>query len=372
MNKADLKSVAIMIGFYAIMCLLALLIFAYAAYADNKDYKYLDSCFRKMETAYMKEINFNGQKFYPDKVVKGPRVLDQKEHIWTIRNASINNYGIDMSAPSWDDAHNFQTFRTFNMDNINFYNCDIGILIQGSHRSHFNQLSAYGCRVGGRFELCLEGMAFQLQAHTFRDTGFYIGWCFSLPGSNRENSQSNNFRIYGFRSYGSGTGTALIYNCVYGGLVEGLCDEGWGCDVFLLVNATNSTTMKSFTARQFGDIECHNNECVVKVIGNGTKVYLSDFYVQSHNCLVSGEGNSSSIFVSGMGDTNVDVTFSNLGKGTNTLWWNFQNFKAKNGSIYNDSNWLIDSKHSKPNPYSPGQTTNNSGSNRLYEIPPFD
>jgi hypothetical protein len=368
-NKGDVKAIGILLMF---LITIMICLIAFSAKADNRDYKYLDSCFRKMETVYMKKIDFNGRQFYPDKKVKGPRDLDKKEHVWTITNASFNNFGIDMSATSWDDAHNTQTFRTFNMEHINFYNCDVGIIIQGSHRSHFDQVSAYGCRVGGYFELCLEGMATQLQAHTFRDTGFYVGWCFNLAGANRENSQSNNFKIYGFRSYGAGTGTALIYNCVYGGVVEGLCDEGYGCDVFLLIDAANSTTMKLFKASGFGDIECHNNEAVVKVIGNGTWVYLEDFYVQVANCLVSGQGNSSTIFVKGLPDTNVDITFSNLGQGVNSLWWKFEEFKAKNGTIYNDANWLIDKNHSKPPPYAPGQTTNNSGSNRLYEIPAFN
>mgnify|MGYP003336029446 CR=1 FL=1 len=369
-NKGDAKALAVLILFMIALFTVVMLI-AVNCDAANKDYRYLDSTFRKMETVAMKEVNFNGRQFSPDAPVKLPKVTDQKNHVWTIRNLIVVGNGLDGSATNWEDAHNYQTFRTINIENATFYNCDVGLIIQGSHRSYFKQLSFYDCRVGARFQLCLEGMATELQAHLFKDTGIYVGWGFNMAGANRENSQSNNFRIYGFRSYGIGTGTALIYNCVYGGLVEGLCDEGWGCDVFLLIDATNSTTMKSFTARQFGDIECHNNDCVVKVIGNGTRVYLSDFYFQVANIVVSGGGNNSSIYISQLMNTNVDLKYKNAGTGVNTLWWRFEDVDAKNGSIYNDANWVIDAKNSKPNPYAVGQTTNNSGSSRLYEVPPF-
>lgn len=382
MKAAIKKTVEIIITVIVlalIICMGFLLVMAKPAKAQNKDYQFLDSTFRAMEIKKAGgQYDGKGRVFYPDRNVNLPRVLpDNKTKVYVIENITVYNSGLISESATWNDLHNYQTNLTFILRNINFYNSKTGLVIEGSHRSSFYNLSFYNCNTGARFILCLEGYAEQLQSHQTTDTGIYIGYG-TCQGCTNYNSQSNNFRINGYRDYGTGTGYGLIYHGVSGGIVTSLTNEGGGRDVFLQVNARGSNFMKDFTASNF-HIETPNKKCVIEALPNGSKFHFNTIYPQCGNVVIRGEG-LGSIYVSGIvynpnnpgpGGKHATNMFQNLSGSSGSLWWNFQDSEVYNRSIYDDGNWIIDSKSTKPRPYSTGQTTNNSGSNRLYEIPCF-
>jgi len=361
---AAILFILLMIGFVVLLTL--------PAKSANKDYRFLDSTFRAMEAKPAGGFyDGKGRVFYPDANVALPRIgTDNKTKTFLINNITVYNYGLIATAVDWVDMHNCQTNRTFILNNVNFYNqANIGLLIEGSHRSTFNNLSFYNCRVGAKFILCLEGYATQLQTHQTKDTGVFVGYG-NCNGCTNYNSQSNNFRIEGFRDYGTGKGIALIYKGVSGGVVTSLTNEGHGRDVFLQVDASGSNFMKDFTASHF-HIECFNQTAVIEAKPNGSKFYFSDFFPQAANTIISAKG-LGSIYVQSIYyiPTNGNK-FQNLSGESGSLWWQFTDCEATNRTIYNDANWIIGNGSTKPRPFAPGQTTNNSGSNRLYEIPCF-
>lgn len=356
--------ILLMIGFVVLLTM--------PSKAANKDYAFLDSTFRAMEKKPAGGFyDGKGRVFYPDANVALPRIgADNKTKTFVINNITVYNFGLIGTAVDWNDMHNYQTNRTFIFNNVNFYNqSNTGLIIEGSHRSTFNNLSFYNSRVGAKFILCLEGYATQLQTHQTKDTGVFVGYGI-CNGCTNYNSQSNNFRINGFRDYGTGKGIALVYKGVSGGVVTSLTNEGGGRDVFLQVDATNSNFMKDFSASHF-HVECYNKTAVIQALPNGSKFYFSDFFPQAANTLVSGKG-LGSIYVNSVYyiPTNGNK-FQNLSGENGSLWWQFTDCEATNRTIYNDANWIIGNGSTKPRPFAPGQTTNNSGSNRLYEIPCF-
>ena len=365
--KKTFEIIAAILFLSIIIALLVLL--AMPAKANNKDYVFLDSTFRAMEQKKAGGIyDGKGRVFYPDKNVQLPRILsDNKTKVFVIENITVYNYGLISECATWQDLHNYQTNRTFIFRNVNFYDSQNGLIIEGSHRSYFQNISFYNCRTGGKFILCLEAYAIQLQTHQTKDTGVFIGYG-TCQGCTNYNSQSNNFRIEGFRDYGTGSGIALIYKGVSGGVVNSLTNEGGGRDVFLKVDASGSNFMKDFTATNF-HIECSNKTAVIDARPNGSKFYFDLFFPQVANTVISAEG-LGSIYVNRI-VYNPGNKFRNLSGVSGSLWWQFTDCESTNRSIYNLANWVIDNKSTQPKPYSPGQTTNNSGSNRLYEIPCF-
>jgi len=356
----------------------ALIAFASATFAD--DWQYLDSTFRAMETKKECGGVFDGKQrtFNITKPVNLPKIgKDNKTKTFYISNIVVKGAGLIAPASDWKDMHNFQTNRTFIFDNVNIYNADIGMLIQGSHRSTFKNISFWSCRTGARFELCLEGYAEQMQEHQCRDTGVYVGIS-KLSGCTESNSQSNNFRINGFRSYGAGNSIALIYHGVSGGVVTNLTNEGGGCKWFLLINSNGGRFMKDFRAENF-HVECANKEAVVKIIGGGyANYYISDIFPQVGNYLIDAEGNGFTVNVSNLlyqpyntGWVVPYIKFAHKSQPNGEIWWNIVDCVTLDNirTYYDAQYWKVASGYSMPNPFSAGQETNNRGSNRLRETP---
>jgi hypothetical protein len=363
----------------AALALLFFFLWLLSATAKASDYTFLDSTFRAMEKReYGGAVDFKNRVFNITQNVNLPRIgTDNKTKVFTIENLCVKGAGLIAASKDWNDEHNYQTNRTFNLRNINIYNADAGLTIQGSHRSYFENVCAWNCRKAGSFELCLEGYAVNLQEHQCRDTGFYIGWSRNLPGATWANSQSNNFRINGFRSYGVGNSIALLFESVSGCSVTNLTNEGAGCNIFLKVSAQGSTVMKDFYAAGF-HIECENKRCVVLSECYGYSMFtFENIFAQVGNvfCEASGTGlvTIRNIFYQpyNAGWKKPCLMFSHQRPDDNTVWWVFDNCNTLSSarSYYNDIYWINDATHCKPRPFSTGQQTNNSGSNRLKEIP---
>lgn len=375
-NETQIKLLftAFIIGMLTFVIVAAL---SLSAKAD--DWSYLDSTFRAMEQRTSGGM-FDGKcrTFVITKDLQLPKIgKDNKTKTFVIENLTVKGGGLIASATDWNDLHNYQTNRTFILRNINIYSADVGMWIQGSHRSTFATVSFWSCRVGGKFELCLEGYAEQLQEHQCRDTGVYVGIS-RLAGSTESNSQSNNFRINGFRSYGAGNSIALIYHGVSGGLVTNLTNEGGGCRIFLLVNSNGGRFMKDFRASQF-HIECANKESVIKIIGGGyANYYFSDIFPQVGNYLIDAEGSGFTVNVSNLfyqpyntGWSVPYIKFAHKSAPNGDIWWNIVDCVTLDNirTYYDPAYWKTGNGYNMPNPFSSGQQTNNRGSNRLREIP---
>lgn len=377
--KQVLKLIADLLLTLVCVALFFLLIYVLTTTSKASDYTYLDSTFRAMEKrAYGGSVDFRNRIFYITQDVNLPRILsDNKTKTFEINNLCVKGAGLKATASNWDDEHNYQTNRTFVLRNINIYSADVGLIIQGSHRSYFENISTWSCRKGGSFELCLEGYAVNLQEHQSRDTGFYVGWSRGLPGATWSNSQSNNFRINGFRSYGAGNSIALIFESVSGCYVTNLTNEGAGCNIFLKVTAQGSTVMKDFYASGF-HIECQNKTAVVQAECYGYTMYtFENIFAHVGNVLIDASGTGlitvKNIFYQPYNTLwkYPCLMFAHQRPDDNTVWWQFENCNTLSNyrSYYNDIYWINDAKHCKPRPFAPGQITNNSGSNRLKEIP---
>lgn len=344
--------------------------------AANSDAIYLDSCFRWLEKKPSGGTTRLKQKvFMPNVKVLLPQVtgtVSRRKFIIDMQGSVIKGNGFFDGSPDWRKMHETNTFRSITIINGEFNNCDIGLVVQGAQMNDFTCLTFAGCRVGARFELCLQTNIGNIELNQCIDTGMYIGISWQ-PGCTNYNSQSNNTRVNLVRCFGRGTETAVIFKGVSGCSISNCTIEGGGATIFLMVDGKNSNFVKSFYADGFHiEGECKRAVVYARVDGYGTFTF-SNIYPLIGNVIVEAEGTGTirinDLHYHPAGNWKYGHNyFKSNSPESGPLWWEFNNCQRAGGRPFSDNYyWITTDGGNKPKPFVPDQVNNNYGSNRLKE-----
>ena len=301
------------------------------------------------------------------------------QKIYTIywNGCSFKNAGLRSIANDPKDAADMQTFRTFIcIGAAKFEQCDTGFAVVGFHSSELGSLSSYNCQMAGYLAFGLESKAEFLQAHQCSLRGWNIeNWDKCGDGQCQMNQShfphirmyASGTEEYGFRFYGS-SGIDI-------GKATG--EGAAGAQIFLIVDCSHkySSFVKTFEVRYLHIESTYKNCAVYAIGGGGTHISFDRTFCQTVCTLIAAKDKTGETYIEVSNlYWNPGIKFRHEGAANTTLWWHFKSCRAiNNGTFYDDINWEINPAKGwyKPNPYSPGQTTNNKGSNRLYYEPGF-